>query len=201
MNFSFIKNWELAAKTKQATIEYREHAQYFHHHEAYTLQYRHGDRDIHISLYLQNEPDRGRGYLEHFTRVYVPFDNSLPLSLKVCRSSWLRQLSVIFRRSHHRRTALAFDKKFHLTGHPKEVLQRFFSDPDIIQPLLHFNDLYIEIIPGHQFDQFLVSSKQDVLVIQLNKILTTEEDITRLIDYTEYWSSLLPSVSKHDPAR
>ncbi|MCU7549219.1 hypothetical protein OCK74_08835 [Chitinophagaceae bacterium LB-8] len=182
MQDRLIMVWKNVAKRLHGTFEQKKDTDYFHNHEAYELTCHYDKHKVIVTAYLQLIPERGRGpFLTHFTKVYVCFYNQQKVYFKIAKNSFLSSICNLI--SPQIKTPNStFNKRFNLSGQPRFKVASIFSNQEILQPIVDFDDIYLEVIHNNKFaSSFAPPNNEDVLEVNVNYVLNNEEQILNLI--------------------
>lgn len=153
----------------------------YNNYEKYQVKYANNQSDIVLTVYLQLKPEPGRGpYTTRYTSLETKILKSKKINVKLLRATGFSKVAALFSRSRIKTGNNEFDKRFLLFSKDDQLVKNIFLFPDIFQPLLEFNDLYLTINNETTNSNPILQPDQSILQININYVIADENRLLKL---------------------
>lgn len=157
----------------------------FNNYEKYQVEYTHNGSDIVLIVYLQLIPERGRGpYTTRYTKSEIKIRKRNEINVKLVKATGFSKFAALFSSSRIKTGNDEFDKRFLLFSKDAQLVKGIFLQPNIFQPLLAFNDLYLTINRQTTVSNPILESDQLILQININYAIVDENGFLKLSKLT-----------------
>ncbi|HYF33129.1 MAG TPA: hypothetical protein VD993_18520 [Chitinophagaceae bacterium] len=180
MKGNLQKTWERFALNVGGAFECSTGGSEFHKYEKYVIKFIYNGNKIVITIYFQSIPERGKSpFLVRYTRMDISFINKANVHFVVRKKGWVTSMIAIFTGTRVQSGYADFDKMFVVHGRPMARVVEIFSQETVRVSMIRLGDLHVSIINNKEFHDYFLDPGNDVIQINVNQILRSEEDIQR----------------------